>query len=690
MGITYPWFLLGLLGTAIPILIHLFELRRPTRVLFTNLGFIREVQIVTARQRKLRHLAVLLARIGFVVFLVLMFTQPFLPAKKALAGSARVNPAVLVDDSPSMQAAGQGNSLSSFDKAIDQARGLPTAFPATARFTLNKELNTSLTPAAFRTALDQLKIDGRSIELNRLLQQYFAGNTVKAKQVFVFSDFQKSAFTARSLTAVDSTAQVLLVPVGGSTARNVYVDSVWLEDAFVRRDADVLVYIRLRNGGAEAVENCQVRLFVGDRQAAAFNASVGTQAPTTMTVRVRLLSDQVQRCRVELEDFPVVFDNTHYFTLQASPTIRVLEVKASGQASALGQVYGNEPLFAFNQASSARLDYAQIDKANILLVQGVGRLEAALRESVRRVVQRGGSVVVVPPADVAGRASYDQLFRELGIGPVQWEATGARAASRELAVPDRRNPFFREVFGAQTRQPVMPRVAPVLRWFRSGTDIMRTQDGDGFLSAFSSGKGTVYLFSTPFEEGATNFPQHALFVPVMYRLAMQSFRNEQRLAYRLNQGSVAVDLGDATAVSQGEQVYKLIQDSLTFIPTQRVQEGRLRFEVPAGMQQPGFYQLTRNGKTIAQLAFNNDKRESELAAYTAAELRQLIGLNRPNVQVYETGQGTSVAALYSAERVGTPLWQYCLWAALACLLAEVLLLRFMGRPTPAAEVKVAA
>ena len=108
------------------------------------------------------------------------------------------------------------------------------------------------------------------------------------------------------------------------------------------------------------------------------------------------------------------------------------------------------------------------------------------------------------------------------------------------------------------------------------------------------------------------------------------------------------------------------------------------------MQQPGFYRLTRNGQTVTQLAFNNDKRESELAGYTAAELRQLIGPNRPNVQVYEPSQGTTVAARYKAERVGTPLWQYCLWAALACLLAEVLLLRFLGRPMPAAEVKVAA
>jgi hypothetical protein len=58
MALTHPWFLLGLLTTAIPVLIHLFELRRPKRVLFTNVGFIREVRLVTARQRKIKHLLI--------------------------------------------------------------------------------------------------------------------------------------------------------------------------------------------------------------------------------------------------------------------------------------------------------------------------------------------------------------------------------------------------------------------------------------------------------------------------------------------------------------------------------------------------------------------------------------------------------------------------------------------------------
>ncbi|SHL09124.1 hypothetical protein SAMN02746009_02080 [Hymenobacter psychrotolerans DSM 18569] len=545
-----------------------------------------------------------------------------------------------------------------------------------------------LNSAAYRESLDKLRVSGQSASLTNLINR--AGASVgaqKAGEIFVFSDFQRNAFTVQSLEKLDSTQQVFLVPVGGANSRNAFVDSVWLDDAFVRSNTDITVHVRLRNGGKEPVENCQVKLFVGQQQATAFTVTVPAKEPIAVTARVRITSAAPAYCRVELEDYPVTFDNAYYFSLQPSPKVRVLDI-AGPQVPPTQQLYSNEPLFSYSRTTAGSLSYQSIEGASLVLVQGQSQLTASLRESLQRVVQRGGSVAIVPTSNVQGRASYDLLFRELGVGPVQWEDAASAPVLRSVATPERRNPFFRDVFSAQSRQPVMPKAAPVLRWSRSGSEILRLQDGDGFLGAFTSGNGTVYLFSTPFDEARTDFMQHALFVPVMYRLAMQSFQREQQPAYRLNQGTVVVPV-DAVP-GQGEQVFKLIKDSLTYIPSQRLQAGTLRFEVPAAMREPGFYTLVRGSQPVATLAFNIDKKESELAAYSAEELRQLIGPTRKNVQVYDASTGESVAARYKAERVGTPLWQYCLWAALASLLAEVLLLRFMNRTKTAEPVAMAA
>lgn len=158
-----------------------------------------------------------------------------------------------------------------------------------------------------------------------------------------------------------------------------------------------------------------------------------------------------------------------------------------------------------------------------------------------------------------------------------------------LLSPVDRTPFFKDVFVGQSRAAGMPKAAPVLRWARSGNEVLRLRDGEGFLASFSSGKGNAYLFSAPFSQGYSDFTQNALFVPVMYRLAMQSYQQEQQLAYRLNDRTFAVSLSDnIIGRDKQEQVYQLRRDSATYIPTQRVQGGRLILDVPPGLQTPGF------------------------------------------------------------------------------------------------------
>jgi hypothetical protein len=685
MALTYPWFLFGLIAVTIPIAIHLFELRRPKRISFTNVGFIREVKLISARQRKLKHWLVLLARISFIMALVLIFVQPYITAPLQTTQSQSLV-GVFVDATPSMQASTQNTQTSGFEKSIMEAQELPTAYPAITNFSL---LNTSIQhqkKSEYLLELDKIKVSGQSDGISGLFKRLTG---VKAEQIFVFSDFQKTSFLAKDIAALDSTQKIFLVPMGGEKVQNVFVDSVWLDDAFIRGNTNIMLHIRLRNGGSIAVENCQAKLFVGDQQATAFRANVPVNGVATTSVQLRLEGGQLAKCKIELNDFPVAFDNSFYFTLQPSPQIRIVDIAGTENLdNATRRLYANESLFAYTAVRTSGIDYRTLESNDLVLVQEQTRIDAGLRESLARVVKRGGTLVIVPSAGAGARASYTQLFADLGVGPVTWEPAGAAPVLRDVAVPTAQNPFFKDVFGNQNRPSLMPKVSPVIRWSRSDANIMRMRDGEGFLGEFSSGPGKVYVFAAPFSSTYSDFTQHVLFVPVMYRLAMQSYQRDQQPSYRLNQGTIAVNVAEAVKNS-GEQVFKLSKDSTTFIPSQRLQAGILRFDVPAAMREPGFYTLSLNGKTVASLAFNFDKRESELASYSADDLRQLIGPNRPNVQVYDVKTGESVAAKYKAERVGTPLWHYCLWIALASLLAEVLLLRFM-RQQKAVQAKAVA
>ncbi|GAB2793537.1 hypothetical protein HNQ93_003767 [Hymenobacter luteus] len=681
MAFIYPWFLVGLAAVAIPIAIHLFELRRPQRVLFSNVEFIREVRLVTARQRRLKHWLVLLCRIGLVGFLTLLFAQPFIPAPQGEDQAGVVE--VLLDDTPSMMQLAAQAEGSLLDYAVQQATELPLAFPTTTRYLLLPELRKPLSSAEYRNAVNQIQIDGQKGNLLGLLASTQQTSQQGKSPLFIFSDFQKKDFSARAFAELDTTRQMFMVPLVGQRKANVFVDSVWVNDAFIRLNTDVDLNIRLRNGGTLDVAECQAKLFIGKQQVAVFRGKVLAQQATTTRVRVRLAETGVQACHVEIDDFPVDFDNTYFFTLQPASQISVVEVAADDQ---LKRLYGNEPLFTYQQVGPQTTDYRTLAQANLIILREASALSVGMQQNLRNAVQQGATLVVVPSALNNNRGEYATFFRELGIGPLQWlQQPSAGPVLQEVAMPSTQNTFFRDVFAGINRQAAMPKAAPVLRWARSGTEVLRMRGGEEYLAGFSSGLGTVYVFAAPFSVPYSDFTQHALFVPVMYRLAMLSYQQEQQPAYRLNQQSIALRLPKGLDGEEGEAVYRLIQDSLVFIPAQRRQGGVLYLDVPLGMQKPGFYTLQHNGQTLATLAFNFDKHESDLRSYTVAELKQLIGPNRPNVHVYETGEGQTVAARYKATRVGVSLWRYCLWGALACLLLEGILLRWKRRAVPEVE-----
>ena len=675
MQLLYPGFLWGLLAIGIPIAIHLLQLRRPQRVLFTNTEFIREVELTTMRRRRLQELMVLLARVMAVLFLVLLFCQPFLASVNGAASRQLDQVTVLVDNSGSMQAPGQQQSLVA--EAVAGASALGRSYGVGTHFTVLGQRATGLDRTAYLTAVNSLGTAAQQISWGSAGVRDALQNTQQGP-LYVFSDFQKSEATRELGQRIRRQGKVVLVPQVARPAGNIYIDSLWLNDAFVRARTNIGLHIRLRNGGKQEIVDCPIKVLLGGRQVATFQASVAAGGASETTVQVQLPDGKLALGQVLTSDAPVVFDNSYYFTMQPAALIRVLEI---GEEPATQQAYAREPLFAYSFARPQNLNYGDLRRANLVLLREVPQPDAGLRDALASVVRRGGSVVVVPPASPVGRASYHNLFRELGAGGEQWEAPSAGGLVRqEVAMPSLRDPFFKDVFGAQPQRVAMPQVTPLLRLGQGGTAILRLRDGGDYLTEFGSGAGRAYVFTAPFASAYSDFAAHALFVPTLYRLAMLSYRTDQQPAYRLTMPSVALTVPPTTGATAGDAAsYRLVHDSLTYIPAQRMQGGQLHLTIPAEMTSPGFYKLTRQGQVVTTLAFNGAKRESELAAYSAAELRQLVGPNHPNVQVLEGGAQPEVMARYRAEQTGQPLWRYCLLVVLACLLAETLLVRF-GRP----------
>ncbi|MDX5443287.1 MAG: hypothetical protein LPJ89_05815 [Hymenobacteraceae bacterium] len=491
------------------------------------------------------------------------------------------------------------------------------------------------------------------------------------KQVFFYSDFQKSAFNPKALGLLDTLNEYYFVPLASSTAKNVFVDYVFVDDEFIRLNQATPLRIRLFNSGSETAEGCNVKVYIDDVQVSALSLDLEPQQYQEAQVNFTLSDFKQKLCRVEVEDYPVSFDNTFYFTLKASDKINILEITPQPN-SAVQRLYTNEPLFVFNSVSMAGLNYKAIEQADLVVVNGLEVLDEALAENLKKFTEAGGNVVVVPSENV-NAGSYTSFLNKLGVRNVQ-VAPGLQSEKYELAAPDLSNAFFQNVFQEFDRKMLMPKATQVLTWRRSERDILRYKRGGSFLSSFNSGAGNVYVFSAPFAANSSEFSSHALFVPVMYKLAMRSYRSDHAPAYTLGSGTIYLPV-QATDTRKG--VFKLVQDSVAIIPEQQIRNGNLVFTTPADMTSAGFYNVVQGNENVATLAFNYSKKESLLEQYSAEDLRQFIAPGQKNVHVYDTAKGVSVKEQFEKQNFGVPLWKYCLILCLIFLMVEILLIRFL-------------
>lgn len=674
MGFVFPGFLWSLLVAVIPIAIHLLQLRRPQRIQFTNTGFIQDIEFKNGRQR-LQDLLVLVLRVLAVFFLVLAFSQPFISTSLVELSTDKKELTAFIDNSPSMRLPSNsgGNLIENALASVKQLEG-GSKIGSRLQLVQKRKYGTLINPSRDEASLlkEGYQMGWGAALVRRQL-------TSKMEEPFyIFSDFQRSEVPATIFKQLSANREIVLVPQVGQQVGNIYVDSVWFSDAFVRVRANMALHVRLKNGGTETVHDCAVKVLLGKRQVAAFRTSVAPAQTMETVVQVQLQNEQSVEGKIVVEDSPVAFDNNFYFVLQPTTSIQVMEIGPTPLAQA---AYQREHLFEYHYSKPEQINFGQIQRANLVLVSEATPISAGLQAALLAVTKRGGSVVIVPPVGRAPQEPYGQLLRTLGAGEAQWESQTAEPVRQELAMPNPRSPFFREVFGAQPRQVVLPEVSPVLQLNGNGTDILRLRDGRGFLTEFSAGEGKVYVFSAPFDQKYSDFTSHALFVPVLYRLAMLSYQEDQALAYRVGTRELLLHVPATTQVARkDEAAYRLVHDSLTLVMAQRQLGQQLRLELPAELEEPGFYQLQRQGKVIGTLAFNQAKRESELAAYSAVELRQLVGPDRPNVHVLDEGNQLQEMERYQAEQTGRPLWRYCLLLALGCLLAEGAVLRW-GRRT---------
>jgi len=675
MSFLHPEFLWALTALSIPVLIHLFQLRRFKRIDFPHVRLLAEVTKQTQARRKVQHWLVLIARCIAIAALVLAFAQPSLPdGDGALVGGERAI-SLYIDDSYSMDGENpQGRLIDQARKGaqdIAMAHGVTDRFQVlTGRFEARQQSLQTLDEALITAG--QAQAGPWTRKLSRVLarqREALAESKATRKRAFILTDLQRS-ITDVEAWHDDSTTHTVIVPIASATAANISLDSVWFASPVRRLGQTEELHVRITNHGADARSSVPVRLSIDGEQRGLVTMNAGPGATIDTVLRFNNDAAGRHRAEVALADQPVTFDDRLYLAYSTIDRLRVMLVSGGDGASdrAISAVYGTDSAYTLTVSDHRSLDIASIAGQDLLLLNGLPAIAGGMAQMLDGFVRGGGSLAVLPPSQ-GDPALYSPLL--------SWAGAGATRLDTGLARVDRIDldqPFYKDMFQTMPQRVDLPVARE--RWHLSpaaGSDaLLRTQDGLPYLTRTRISDGSLYLFAAPLAERSGSLTRHALFAATLLRMAELARSSPPPYSVIGEEVSLPVN---GIAVS-GEKPPRLMGPSgLESIPEIRRSMTGAALVLHDVDLPPGHYALvSADGDTLAGFAMNRSRLESDLRAFTVSELQSAIqqqGLT--TFSVLDPGDDLSLRLAELGQ--GSKLWKWLILLALLMLALETILLR---------------
>lgn len=180
------------------------------------------------------------------------------------------------------------------------------------------------------------------------------------------------------------------------------------------------------------------------------------------------------------------------------------------------------------------------------------------------------------------------------------------------------------------------------------------------------------MLASPLKLDHTNYSAHAIFVPIMYRMAMLSKKEFDPLYYTLDQSIISITADSINS----ESIIKLKKQDQEIIPGARVAGNKLLLDIPKFELSPGHYNIILENTQKGTIAFNPGKSESMLLQHPIEKLSEITKENS-YVKLFNTKGFDNFDKEIKEKYLGIPLWRVALILALIFLFIEILLIRFL-------------
>lgn len=639
MQFSHPEVLYALFLLIIPLLVHLFQLRKFRRENFTNVKFLKRLTDQTRKSSRLKKWLVLTTRILLLAAIIFAFAQPYFPTTGTAGNLDDLETVIYLDNSYSMQAQGQRGRL--LERSVQE---LLENFPEEGNITLIT--NTDEYSPVTRNDLQQIEYAAPQPDLQTILlraNNRFSKNDKKNKNLFLISDFQERFHS--EFVDIPTDLNVYALALRPERMENVQIDTAYISRTGL--DNQVL-HIQIGYSGNNNI-NVPVSLYNGEKLLG--KSSVDFSERASRSLEFPLEEQNIPQGIITIEDSGLRFDNSLFFSLNTVDPIRVVSINAAPD-DFLNRIY-TAPEFEYKAMDGGSIDYNSLSASQVTILNQLSELSPSLLNNLQEKIKDENIFIVIPSPEEIGN-NFRTFLKEIGFNPTN------NKQEREKLITEisYEHPLFAEVFEEKTPNFEYPRVQLSYDMSMNTVPVLAYQDQQAFLTENNGD----FLFTAPLDKENSNFQLSPLVVPTFYNMGISAIR-PPNLYYNLDR----MNRIEVPATIQDDNILQIATEDMAFIPRQQSSANKVTITLDELPGKPGNYQILKNNEPLMSLSFNIPSAESNLSYLNISENK--------NIQEVSNISGFFTTAGFNKEE-GT-IWKWFVTFALILLIIETLLLKYL-------------
>ena len=685
-----PFVLFGLAAAAIPILLHLLNLRKLKTVEFSTLRFLKELQKTSIRKLKTQQIILLILRTLIVIFSVLAFSRPTVKSTLPSIGThAKSSIIIVLDNSLSMDITDEdGNRFSKAKKLTSEILGAleegdEMAFIPLSSLIKNRKRSFSRNFAWLKEEIDHCSVNPATASLNdglRAAQGLLDASLHVNKEIYILTDLQQQEIHSLELDSIklfDDKTSVFLLPSSesnNSIDQNISIDTAIFISRVYAKDKPVELQTKLYNSSVTDAKGIIVSVLFNGERVAQRTVDIGAGSYINVSLQGIPHTTGIIKGEIQIEN-DVLESDTHRsfsFIISSAPKVALIGNQLETDFISISIAPHASLLKSYSANQSASVHFEDFDL--LILAATLSQTEM---QRIDAYIQNGGSVLFFP-SSTESIAVQQQFFSGMGLGPIIFQEFSESNPGICISA-DRQHPILQGVFKGFNSESGLgdsPKIIKAL-CTQAGQSIISMQGGS-FLNEIRRGEGKVMYCAVPPSPAWSSFPFTGLMPTIIYRSA-QYLSAKEVFTLEKTAGQEAIIL--IPTKSSASSIFT-IKDPNGF------ESDMQAADLPGGMslqfgkpEMTGVYGVFSKDKNpITSLIVNQSSKEGHLIYKNLQESMSALKkrLNHPE-SLLVLNKNESIANSVAKARIGTELWRFFILLALLCAITEMIVAKLAGR-----------